>query len=174
VAAWVVGQPGAWGQQGGVTPTEADLRQGVRVERKLERQALKHRCRPHPVVGTYNRRARDIPAAELERAVRYWNGRRQKARQLRSLCNDEAAVVRLVFPNSTEAAALRIAKCESHLWRWAVGSAGERGIFQVHPVHAGWLGGRTWARMFDPLVNAKVAYGMSDGGTNWSAWTCQP
>jgi hypothetical protein len=81
----LVGQPGAWGQ-GSIEPTEADLRQGVRVERQLERQALRNRCRPHQRVGEYRRAPRTIPAENLERAVRYWNGRRQRARAESSWC----------------------------------------------------------------------------------------
>lgn len=28
--------------------------------------------------------------------------------------------------------------------------------------------------LFNPLINARVAYQISDGGTNWSAWTTYP
>jgi hypothetical protein len=171
VAAWLLGQPGAWGQ-GGIDPTVKDLRQAVREERKLERQALRNRCRPHRRAGGYRRAPRMIPAGELEQAVRYWIGRRQHARDLRSLCNDEEAVVRLVFPAATQGKAVAVGRCESHLWRYAVGDAGELGVFQIHPQHRHWIGERTWSRMFNPLVNAQVAYGMSRAGQDWSAWTC--
>jgi hypothetical protein len=81
------------------------------------------------------------------------------------------AAIRLVFPASTEAAAIRVARCESLLNPRAVGRAGERGLFQVHPVHFGWA--QPW-RLFDPVWNSRVAYRLSRGGTSWRAWSCKP
>lgn len=69
------------------------------------------------------------------------------------------------------AAAVRVARCESHLNRYALGSAGERGLFQIHPVHFGWVDER---RLFEPYYNARIAYRLSRGGRTWRAWTCQP
>lgn len=67
------------------------------------------------------------------------------------------------------AAAVRVARCESHLNPRAVGRAGERGIFQIHPVHFGWA---RPGRLFEPRWNALVAYRLSRGGTDWGHWTC--
>lgn len=67
--------------------------------------------------------------------------------------------------------ALRVARCESHLNPRALGAAGERGIFQIHPVHFRWL---DEDRLWQPYYNARVAYRMSRGGRDWRAWTCQP
>lgn len=69
--------------------------------------------------------------------------------------------------------ALHVARCESHLDRFAVGSAGERGLFQIHPVHFGWAKPR---RLFESLYNARVAFRLSRGGRDWSAWSwrCRP
>ena len=53
----------------------------------------------------------------------------------------------------------------------AVGRAGERGWFQIHPVHRSWV---DWGRLFDPFYNTRVAYRLSRGGTNWRPWTCRP
>ena len=66
--------------------------------------------------------------------------------------------------------ALRIAQCESNLNPRAVGGAGERGIFQVHPVHFRRFNA---ARLFDPLYNARAAFALSHGGRDWSPWTCR-
>ena len=69
------------------------------------------------------------------------------------------------FPEWTWPRALAIAWCES---RWnpnATGSQGERGLFQVHP----WYHGDA---TYDPLGNVVAAYRISEGGTNWWAWTC--
>lgn len=77
--------------------------------------------------------------------------------------------IRKVF-GSKAPQALRVARCESHLNPRAVGSAGERGLFQIHPIHFRWAKPR---RLFDPRWNALVAYRLSRGGTNWSHWTCR-
>lgn len=78
------------------------------------------------------------------------------------------AVIRKVF-GAHAGRALRVARCESRLWPHARGSAGERGIFQIHPVHFGWLDeGRLW----QPWYNAKIAWRLSRGGTSWGPWTC--
>ena len=60
----------------------------------------------------------------------------------------------------------------------AVGDAGERGIFQIHPIHFGQLVGHgvrrfriVADRLFDPFNNARVAFEMSGGGRYWRpAW----
>jgi hypothetical protein len=80
------------------------------------------------------------------------------------------SIIRHVFGRYW-AQALRVARCESHLNPRAHGSAGERGIFQIHPVHFGWIDER---RLWQPLYNARIAYRMSRGGRDWSAWTCRP
>jgi Lysozyme like domain len=71
------------------------------------------------------------------------------------------------------AAALRVVRCETGgtFSPWATGSAGERGIFQIHPVHFGWLDER---RLWIPRYNARIAFRLSHGGHDWSAWTCRP
>jgi len=68
------------------------------------------------------------------------------------------------------ATALRVAECESGLNPRAVGSAGERGLFQVHPVHRAWLGAR-WDQLFDPAVNVAVAFEMWTT-QGWGPWSC--
>ena len=69
-------------------------------------------------------------------------------------------------------AAIRVASCETGgtFDPRALGRAGERGIFQIHPVHFSWASPR---RLFEPLYNARVAFRLSRGGTSWRAWTCR-
>lgn len=69
--------------------------------------------------------------------------------------------------------ALRVASCETAgtFNVWARGNAGERGLFQIHPTHFGWL---NEAKLYQPIYNTLAAYRLSRGGTNWSAWTCRP
>ena len=69
--------------------------------------------------------------------------------------------------------ALAVAWCESRLDPQTIGSYGERGLFQIHTVHA-----PKWPDFYaawdDPWRNAEMAYEISGGGTDWSAWACQP
>jgi hypothetical protein len=87
--------------------------------------------------------------------------------------------IRRVFNNET---AVKIADCESVHFDPAVvagprtGKAGERGVFQIHPVHIQSLlaNGFTWDDMFDYRKNiayAKMLYGWV--GQQWyPTWTC--
>jgi soluble lytic murein transglycosylase-like protein len=86
----------------------------------------------------------------------------------------DAIAARHFGPNAD--AALRVAWCESRYDPFAVGAAGERGIFQIHPVHIGNLArlGLSWDAMFDAEANATYAAYLSRGGTDWSHWTCKP
>lgn len=95
----------------------------------------------------------------------------------RGASGDPAAVIGRRFgPHAGKA--LRVARCESGFDPRAIGEAGERGWFQIHPVH--WDSGKGLVRqmgidpatLFDPVVNTEVAYKLSRGGTDWSAWTC--
>lgn len=66
-----------------------------------------------------------------------------------------------------------IVRCESTFNPHAVGSAGERGLTQVHPVHRPRIEamGFTWDDMFDPRANLDVAYAIwSEQGTR--PWSC--
>jgi len=53
----------------------------------------------------------------------------------------------------------------------ALGGEGERGLFQIHPVHFGTFDKR---RLFEPRYNAIAAFRISHAGRDWSAWSCQP
>lgn len=75
-------------------------------------------------------------------------------------------LVASVFPASAVDAALRVMACESGGNPWATGSAGERGLFQIHPLH--------FDSTYDPLGNVLAAYRISGGGASWAAWTCRP
>lgn len=63
-------------------------------------------------------------------------------------------------------AAMRVAMCESGLNPNATGAAGERGIFQIHPLHRD--------STYDIAGNIAAAYRISAGGSDWSQWTCKP
>lgn len=76
------------------------------------------------------------------------------------------------FPVSARRDALCIAWHESRLRRTAIGSAGERGLFQLHPIHRHWIGSARWSRMFDPVVNAAMARALwKSSGYSWRPWT---
>lgn len=58
--------------------------------------------------------------------------------------------------------AVRVAWCESHFNPGATGSAGERGYWQIHPVHAD--------STYDPDGNARAMARISAGGRTFAAW----
>jgi LysM repeat protein len=60
--------------------------------------------------------------------------------------------------------AAEIAMAESGGNQYATGTVGERGYWQINPVHGS-------LSTYDPLGNAKAAVILSDDGTNWSPWT---
>jgi hypothetical protein len=70
------------------------------------------------------------------------------------------------------AKALSVVQCESNFNPNVVGGAGERGLFQIHPVHANNLGAYGgWDAMFDPAANIAYAYALYSG-SGWGPWTC--
>lgn len=71
------------------------------------------------------------------------------------------------FPAWTWPTAKTIARCESNWRPWATGAAGERGIWQIHPAYH-------HDATYDVLGNARAAYRISNGGTDWGAWSCKP
>jgi len=78
--------------------------------------------------------------------------------------------IRRKFPRDANTA-LCIARAESRLNARAVGAAGERGIFQIHPVHRAWLGPRRWRLMFDAAANARAARELVGRAGGWGPWT---
>jgi hypothetical protein len=76
--------------------------------------------------------------------------------------------IRRTFPRDPITATC-IAWRESRLDPRAVGRLGERGIFQLHPVHRAWLGTR-WAKMFDPVENARAARDLYRQA-GWAPWS---
>jgi hypothetical protein len=83
------------------------------------------------------------------------------------------SVICSVFTGTRCGPAIRVATCETGgtLDPHARGSLGERGLFQIHPVHFGWLNER---RLYEPRYNARAAFRLSRGGRDWSPWTCRP
>jgi len=74
-------------------------------------------------------------------------------------------LVASIFPSWAVDTALRIIQCESKGNPGATGGHGERGLFQIHPVHPD--------STYDPAGNVQAAYRISAGGQDWSAWTCR-
>jgi hypothetical protein len=82
---------------------------------------------------------------------------------------DMAELICSIFGETCEAA-VSVASCESGLDPNAVNAtSGAAGLFQLMSSH--WEGS---FNPFDPVANAEYAYGLSDGGTNWGSWVCQP
>jgi hypothetical protein len=107
-----------------------------------------------------------------------------KAKKSRCLPTDPRAIIRYVFPDATEEAALRVSGCETG-WTWYPRAknphSSASGLFQLIGFH--WEGKFD---PFDPWENTRYAARLSsqhDGqghpipgtaGTNWSAWVCKP
>ena len=97
-------------------------------------------------------------------------------------------IVYAVFPQATEAAALRVVGCETGYtyYERSYNSSGASGYFQILTGNHGrvfkyagkkfrlnvWNQGRN--RLFDSWYNTRAAYFMSAGGYDWHEWTCQP
>jgi LysM repeat protein len=60
--------------------------------------------------------------------------------------------------------AAEIAMAESSGRQFATGPVGERGYWQIHPIHGA-------LSTYDPLGNAKAAVVISGNGRNWTPWT---
>lgn len=77
------------------------------------------------------------------------------------------------WPEQLEAKARAVAGCESGWNPTAIGHVGERGLFQVHPVHDWrfrWIFGEE-ADPFDPHQNAAVALDIW-ARFGWDPWSC--
>jgi lysozyme-like protein len=100
---------------------------------------------------------------------------------------DEARIAELArdagFPESTIAKAVAVARCESGFRARAVGDGHlvdltwgpSIGVWQIRSRHADFGTGRPRdaSRLIDPAFNARAAYAISGGGTDWSAWKCR-
>lgn len=89
---------------------------------------------------------------------------------------DIEQIIYSVFGANGERAA-RIAHCESTYNPSARNASGASGLFQIMlPLHNdvferhGWDPSTSWS---DPYRNAVVAFDLSAGGTDWSAWSCR-
>lgn len=84
------------------------------------------------------------------------------------------AIVAEVFADVPNQAAA-IVDCETGgTWNtYAIGRYGERGLFQIHPIHGALIRslGYTWDDMFDPEANARVARALYER-SGWTPWAC--
>ena len=70
--------------------------------------------------------------------------------------------------------ALKVAKCESNYRPHALGGVGERGVFQIHPIHTRRIESLGWSfnDMFDYKKNTRLAYILFKE-QGWGPWTCR-
>lgn len=83
-----------------------------------------------------------------------------------------AAIQAAGFPRDTWAVAVAVALAESSGNSDALNDANSNGssdygLFQINSVHAGLLNSHNWR---DPADNARMAFAISSGGTNWRPW----
>lgn len=87
--------------------------------------------------------------------------------------------IRTVFGEN--ARAVKVARCESRLNARAVSATNDWGLYQLNRptwdparnprARPYWPRGKDWRHVFDPLVNARVAYAISRRGTDfWTHW----
>ena len=80
--------------------------------------------------------------------------------------NRPAAEVPMAFAQGAGA----VIQCES---RWRAGavnpSSGATGLFQVHPIHRGRVGGDL-SLLFDPEINVSVAHSLYVESGGWGPW----
>lgn len=109
-------------------------------------------------------RLKAIEAREAARAVTYVAD--VVVEETTHVAGNIAAIIYDIFGVYGDKA-VSVASCESGLDPNAVnGSSGAAGLFQLMPFH--W---RDRFDPFDPVANARYAFGLSDGGTNWGAWS---
>ena len=80
--------------------------------------------------------------------------------------------IRYVFGDHADEA-LKVAYCESKFRAKAVGGLGERGVFQLHPIHRARIAklGLEWDDMFNAHRNTDVAKILFDE-QGWGIWSC--
>lgn len=71
-------------------------------------------------------------------------------------------LVASIFPEHAVDTMLALIACESGGDPNVTGAAGERGLAQIHPLHAD--------STYDPEGNIRAAYRISSGGESWAAW----
>ena len=76
------------------------------------------------------------------------------------------------WPVSLQGTVLCLIQRESKGDASAVGGAGEVGLLQIHPVHAGWLAtlGYSWGSLFDPATNIAAAWELFKKAGGLSPW----
>jgi hypothetical protein len=124
-----------------------------------------------------------LRAAILSVSIFIFTGATSTAKVSQSNYAKAKKIIYAVFPNSTEAGALKVAGCETGYTYspHSTGSAGERGYFQIHPSNASRAlydpktkksaGKIQFNKLYQPWYNTWVAYYMSNNG-NWGEWTC--
>ena len=75
------------------------------------------------------------------------------------------------FPPDQQVTALKIFYCESQWNTYAIGSAGERGIPQIHPIHFDYYKVTGDQLTYNPELAGIVAYFIYIE-QGWSAWSC--
>ena len=103
----------------------------------------------------------------------------ERIRYLRHLARlgDPVPLIHAEFSNvgADPYQAERIAWCESKFNTWAVGAAGERSLFQIHPIHRNGVVaslGYSWDDIFDPVANINVAVALYQRAGSFRSWSC--
>lgn len=98
----------------------------------------------------------------------------QTQTQKAPLTNLQSSLEASLWPEWSYSILTSIIACESGGIPTQTGKAGERGLMQVHPVHAYKTvvqAGYTWEQMYQPVPNLNVAY-LIWQLQGWGAWSC--
>ncbi len=110
----------------------------------------------------------EVPVGMRRYVIRQELERRRMAGEAGSRClpTSPSGIIRYVFPDATEDAAIRVAYCESRLDPNADNpTSSAAGLFQLLST---WYAGKF--NPYEPWANTRFAYQLSDAGYNWSHW----
>lgn len=105
------------------------------------------------------------------RRVRAQIKRLRKAEARRLETNAVYAITKAFNPIGRTGEALRVARCESTLNRFARNSGGYSGLFQLGSHHFYRLRGLPW---YHAYANARAAAEIVRGDGGWGQWVCRP
>lgn len=99
---------------------------------------------------------------------RIWRPRLRLCVAMERQLGTPTGAIRAVFGSHANVA-VRVARCESGLNPRTVSKTGDYGLFAINrAAHDNWVDFR---RIFDPLYNARIAFRLSRGGTDfWTHW----
>ena len=170
IACWLVGT--ATAQQGGIEPTDADLRQAISQQRQQTDRVLDRKCLPNPYRPYQYKRVSTIPAGRLKPIERTWGRRLHVAYRVHSGCVLTAYRERMLWSWFRTSGAACV-KSREGAWTSNTGN-GYYGGFQANLAFQRAYGWRHYSRLgtadrWPPVLQIDMAFrGWQARG--WSPW----